>query len=111
MGIGLLETFLPTRCEPKDQNQGHLLWFDELTGLWSICHNQVNSFYFLKVEIKIVHEMCFIIAKLGSGSSFAIFSPGGSQHWLHKLGSRDTTNVFQNSSQLWSTCVLSVHFD
>lgn len=55
MGIGLLETFLPTRCEPKDHNQGHLLWFDELTGLWSICHNQVYPLIFLSFEIKLAY--------------------------------------------------------
>lgn len=39
MGVGLFETFLPTKIDPSNHQHGYLLWFDELVGLWKMCHN------------------------------------------------------------------------
>ena len=37
---GLLETFLPTKLEPKNHHKGFVLLFEELVGLWKMVHNQ-----------------------------------------------------------------------
>lgn len=39
MAIGLFETFLPTKIPPSNKQHGYTLWFDELVGLWKMCHN------------------------------------------------------------------------
>ena len=40
MGIGLFETFLPTKMFPEQHSKGFKLWFNEFVGLWKMCHNQ-----------------------------------------------------------------------